>query len=350
MTPKYSIIVPLFNKAPYVKKALESICAQTFKDFECIVVDDGSTDGSMDIVRAMNDEMNCDKSLNEPLSLNDGRLTIISQANTGVAAARNNGVAASTGEYVCFLDADDWWEPTFLEEMEKLINEYPDAGIYASNYIYYKPGKTHVALSLPRGYIDYPEAYLQSGSMPVTSITTCMPRKVFDEMGGFPLGIKLGEDFLLWAKTALHYQVAFSEKPLAYYNNDVPASLRATRNLHAPEYNMLFHLDPIEEEIHKTSHITHQTSHTVHRTPYTIHRDAWMRLLDKLRVSGLMDYWLDERYHDAAAAELAKVDWSKQPKSAKAQYEKPIWFLKAKRRFMQIGSYCKQRLIKLLHK
>ena len=77
---------------------------------------------------------------------------------------------------------------------------------------------------------------------------------------------------------------------------------------------------------------------------------AWTQLLDKLRISGLMDYWLDERYHAAAAAELAKVDWSKQPKSAKAQYEKPIWFLKAKRRFMQIGSYCKQKLIRKIIK
>ena len=85
MNPRFSIIVPLYNKAPYVRKALDSIISQTFTDWECIIVDDGSTDGSMDIVRAMNDGMSRDKSLNEPLSLNDGRLTIISQANTGVS-------------------------------------------------------------------------------------------------------------------------------------------------------------------------------------------------------------------------------------------------------------------------
>lgn len=330
--PRFSVVVPLYNKAPYVRKALESIMSQTYKDFDLIIVDDGSTDGSAAI---------CEEYLSTLYTIHRTALEnirLLSQPNSGVAAARNRGVAESHGEYVCFLDADDWWEPTFLDEMDHLITEYPDAGIYASNYIYYKPGKTHVVLSLPRGYFNYPEAYLQSGSMPVTSITTCMPRKVFDEMGGFPLGIKLGEDFLLWAKTALKYKVAFSEKPLAYYNNDVPASLRATRNLHAPQYHMLFHLDPIEDEIHKTSHFTHNTS------------AAWLALLDKLRVSGLLDYWLSDEYHEVAAAELAKVDWSKQPKSAKAQYEKPIWFLKAKRCFMQIGSYCKQRLIKLLHK
>lgn len=329
MNSRFSIIVPLYNKAPYIKKALGSIISQTFTDWECIIVDDGSTDNSAAICEEFFQTFN--HSLAHSINVNRSFVhSFIRQTNSGVAAARNNGVAKSKGEYVCFLDADDWWEPEFLEEMDKLMAEFPDAGLYATNYIYYKPGKTHVAQNLERGYIDYPKEYLHSEAMPVWTGAACMPRKVFDEMGGFPVGIKLGEDFLLWAKTALHYKVAFCEKPLAYYNNDVPASLRATRNLHAPEHHMLFHLDSIEETIHQ--------------------QVAWHALLDKLRVSGLLDYWLDERYHAAAAAELEKVDWSKQQKSAKAIYEKPIWLLKAKRKFMQIGSYCKQKLIKLIGK
>lgn len=334
MKPRFSIIVPLYNKAPYVRHALESIAAQTFRDYEVIVVDDGSTDGSLDVVRdfVRNDGMSRLR-LNEPLTLNDGRLTILSQPNAGVAAARNNGVEKSKGEYVCFLDADDWWEPNYLEEMDKLIREYPDAGLYATNYVYYKPGNTRVWLDFKTGYLDYAHAYLIQPAMPVWTGAACIPRKVFDKMGGFPIGIKLGEDFLLWAKTALNYKVAFCEKLLAYYNNDIPAFQRATRNLHAPEHNMLFHLDSIEEEIN--------------RLQYTSNKAAnWKALLDKLRVSGLMDYWLNDGYHDAAAAELKKVDWSKQPKSAKTQYEKPRCVVKAMRRFMQIGSYCKQKLIK----
>lgn len=328
--------MPLFNKERYVKKAIESVFAQTYRDFELIIMDDGSTDGSLDVVRdfVRNDGMSRLR-LNEPLTLNDERLKILTQSNSGVAVARNNGVAKSKGEYVCFLDADDWWDPTYLEEKDRLIKEYPDAGLYATNYVYYKPGKTHVALKLERGYMNYPKAYLYSAAMPVFTCATCMPRKIFNEMGGFPVGIKLGEDFLLWAKTALRYKVAFCEKPLAYYNNDVPASLRATRNLHAPAYHMLFHLDSIEDEIN--------------RLQYTSNKAAdWKSLLDKLRISGLMDYWLSDEYHDAAATELAKVDWSKRPQKAKAMYEKPIWWLKAKRRLMQIGSYCKQKLMKLL--
>lgn len=322
---RFSIVIPLYNKEAYVRKTLESVIAQTYKDFECIVVDDGSTDNSAAI---------CEEYLKDKFEAINLKLEIkiLRQPNRGVAAARNSGVKESKGEYVAFLDADDWWEPTWLEEMDRLIKEYPDAGLYATNYVYYKPGKTHVALNLERGYMNYPEAYLHSKQMPVTSITTCMPRKVFDEMGGFPVGIKLGEDFLLWAKTALHYKMAFCEKPLAYYNNDIPASMRATRNLHKPEHHMLFNMQDIEK-----SAISSQYS------------EIWKALLDKLRVSGLMDYWLSDEYHDIAAKELKKVDWSNQLKKAKAHYENPIWLLKAKRRFMQVGSYCKQKMLKLFY-
>ena len=328
MNPRFSIIVPLYNKAPYVRKALESIVSQTFSDWECIIVDDGSTDNSAAI---------CEEYLKNKFETINLKLEIriLRQPNSGVAVARNNGVKAGSGEYVCFLDADDWWKPTYLEEMDILIHEYPDAGIYCTNYVYYKPGKTPVALKLARGYMNYPYAYLQ-GPMPIWTGATCMPRKVYDEMEGFPVGIKLGEDFLLWAKTALKYKVAFCEKPLAYYNNDVPAHLRATRNLHAPEHNMLFHLDEIEKLINLNFEILNPK--------YA----AWTQLLDMLRISGLMDYWLSDEYHSAAAEELKKVDWSKQPKNAKAQYEKPIWIIKTQRFLLHIGSYFKQQIIRII--
>ena len=323
---KFSVIIPLYNKAPYVRKALDSVFAQTYKDFELIIVDDGSTDNSLEVVKEFVGHID-DRWI-------DDRLTVISQTNSGVAAARNRGVKESKGEYVCFLDAEDWGEANCLEERDRLIMEYPDAGLYATNYVYYKPGKTHVALDLGRGYMNYPKSYLH-GEMPVWTGASCMPRMVFDEMGGFPVGIKIGEDFLLWAKTALHYKVAFCEKPLAYYNNDIPASHRATRNLHSPEHHMLFHLDSIEDEINSLQ--------------YTSTKAAdWRLLLDKLRISGLMDYWLSDEYHEATAEELKKVDWSKQPKSVIRRFNTPIGLLRAKRRFMQIGSYCKQRLIRLI--
>ena len=311
MAVRFSIIIPLYNKAQYIQTALESVFAQTYKEWECIVVDDGSTDNSLDAARAFN----------------DGRLKILSQAHAGVAAARNKGVKASNNEYICFLDADDWWEPTYLQEMAQLIGAFPDAGLYATNYIYFKPGKTHVALHLPTGLINYPAAYLQSEAMPVWTGASCLPRSVFDEMGGFLEEVCLGEDFLLWAKIALHKPVAFGEKPLAFYNNAVPATMRATLYLHEPSQHMLFQLAPLELEIAALE---------------PAQQSIWHDLLDKLRVYGLMDYWLNKAYHEAAAIELAKVDWSRQTAKTIRLYKLPIGLLKGMRRMKQIGSVCKQ--------
>ena len=365
---KFSVIIPLYNKAPYVRKALESVLAQTYTNFELIVVDDGSTDESASIAETMLREIKgyrlevkgqenevIDYSLEikgeehsgaeikaynlSPINykLNAYNISpinykLIRQANAGVAAARNNGVAQANGDYLAFLDADDWWEPTYLERMAQLIEDYPNAGLYASNYVYYKPGKTHVALNIPTGYINYPKAYYEGGAMPVTSITAIIPHEVFDEMGGFPEGIKLGEDFLLWAKIALQYKVAFLNEALAWYNNDVPVNLRATRNLHHPNNHMLFRMDIIASSLSPLASSL---------------KSDWQSLLDKLRVKGLIEYWMSDEYYDLAAKELAKVDWSKQPASVKRIYKTPIWILKAKRQVMKWGSAVKQLIIRL---
>ena len=312
----FSIIIPLYNKAQYVRRTIESVLAQTYTDYECIIMDDGSTDGSRATVEGWLAENN---------SRCGGRFRLLGQPNQGVAMARNNAVRAASEEYVCFLDADDWWEPTFLEEMALHIRNYPDAGLYATNYIYYKTGKTHIALNIPTGYIDYPQVYLTSGAMPVWTGAVAMPRHVFYESGGFPPGVRLGEDFLLWARTAMHYPIAFLNRPLAYYNNDVPTCLRATRHLYAPEYHMTFLLETIAPEASLST--------------------EWKRLFDHLRVNSLLDYWLSPQYHDAAKAELGKVDWAQQPRSVIRTYRTPIFLLRAKRRIRQIGSWCKQRLL-----
>lgn len=355
---KFSIIIPLYNKAPYIRKALGSVFAQTYTDYELIIVDDGSTDESCAIAdefvrEAMGNGLwAIDEETNRQSPIAN-RLMLLKQQNAGVSAARNNGVAVSKGEYIAFLDADDWWEPTYLEQMAKLIDDYPDAGLYGLNYIYYKPGKTRVALKSQTGYINYPKEYLQNNAMMIfTSSSSSMPKRVFEEMGGFPLSIRLGEDFLLWAKTALHHKVAFCDQPLAYYNNDVPATLRATRNLHAPEHHMLFNMKELIgeslkikcEEISRTDTNAYNLSPITYNPTY----DDWRRLIDKLRVNGLLEYWLSSEYHNLAAEELKKVDWSKQPASVIKMYKTPIWILKLKRLIMCWGSAVKQLVIEAI--
>lgn len=357
---KFSIIIPLYNKAPYIRKALESVFAQTYTDYELIVVDDGSTDDSASIVQQFIDERlkvkGEENSRAVTSTYNLSPITyklsvrLITQSNAGVSAARNSGVAASSGDYIAFLDADDWWEPTYLEKMAQLIEDYPEAGLYACNYVYYKPGKTHVALNIPTGYINYPKAYYENNAMPIWTGAAIISRKVFDEMGEFPVGIKLGEDFLLWAKTAVHYPVAFQNEALAWYNNDVPVNLRATRNLHHPEHHMLFRMEEIIGESLKIKgeEISRADTNAYNLSPITYKptNDDWRRLLDKLRVNGLLDYWMSKEYHELAAKELAKVDWSQQPDSVKRIYKTPIWMLKVKRQVMKWGSAVKQALVK----
>ena len=311
---KFSVIIPLYNKAPYIRKALESVFAQTYTDYELIIVDDGSTDNSDYIA---------DKYIRYN-TLYSPNVRLLRQANNGVSVARNNGVEASKGEYIAFLDADDWWEPTFLEKMTQLIDDYPEAGLYASNYYYYKGGKNIVKVNIQTGYFNYPKEYYKKFAMPITSITAVIPRKIYNEMGGFPTNIHLGEDFLLWAKIAIQYPVVFLNIPLAWYNNDIPATLRATRNLHAPEYHMLFHLDLLGIK--------------------QIEVGEWKLLLDKLRVNGLLDYWMSNEYHNQAAEELKKVDWSKQPLSIKKIYKTPIWILKVRKKVKIWGSLLMQKL------
>ena len=362
---KFSVFIPLYNKAPYIRKALESVFAQTYTDYELIIVDDGSTDGSAEIAESF---LQDPASRLSPLTSNltsdsvpASRLSpfafrLLKQKNAGVSAARNNGVAQSHGEYLAFLDADDWWEPTYLERTAQLIADYPDAGLYACNYVYYKPGKTHVALNIPTGYINYPKAYYESDAMPVWTGAAMIPRKVYDEMGGFPIGIKLGEDFLLWSKIALRYPVAFLNEPLAYYNNDVPVNLRATRNLHHPNNHMLFQMKlafgsgEILNQQHQQQKLTTIPLATTQRAAGEREMPTcqdWNRLIDKLRVGGLLEYWMSKKYHNLAAIELAKVDWKHQPNSVKRMYKTPIWMLKLKRRVMHVGSFVKQKLLKL---
>lgn len=315
---KFSVIIPLYNKAPYVAKAIQSVLSQTFYDYELVIVDDGSRDDSAAVAQ-------------KAIEGRD-RCQLIRQENAGVSVARNNGVAASQGEYLCFLDADDLWESTFLSEMAKLIDEYPDAGIYGTNYTIVNDNKhkTRVARvgveeGFEKGYINYCQVYAKTMYMPLTSISVAIPRWVFLKVKGFPEGIRLGEDFLLWVHLALQYKVAFLNKPLAFYNQDVEANNRGTGRLHDPREHMLWNLSDLEPEEQCNN--------------------DYKALVDALRVHTLMPYYLSKKYRQAAMSELNKVDWSRQPDKLRRAYKRPIGLLKLKHSLMKIGSDIKRTII-----
>ena len=101
MSQKVSVIIPVYNAEPFVEQCLRSVLNQTYTDLEVIVVDDGSTDGSMHLA--------------ETIAKSDERIKVLAIAHAGQSAARNIGMQAATGEYICFVDADDWLDRDFIE-------------------------------------------------------------------------------------------------------------------------------------------------------------------------------------------------------------------------------------------
>jgi len=315
---RFSVIIPLYNKAPYVAKAIESVLSQTFADYELIIVDDGSKDDSAAIAaHVIEGHANC---------------RLVRQENMGVSIARNKGVAASQGDYLCFLDADDWWDSRFLEEMSKLIEEFPEAGICGTNYMIVNESKHKTRIAeigveegFKKGYVNFCQVYAKTMCMPLTSNTVAMPRVVFEEMGGFPKGIKLGEDFMLWIHIALKYKVAFLNKPLAYYNQDVDAKNRGIGKLYEPKDHWFWNVQDLE--------------------PYEKTNKDFKQMIDAFRVEGLYPYYISKEYHTAAKQELDKVDWEDQPKKKNKKYGFPLPLLRLQYRLKKIGSLIKQVLL-----
>ena len=312
---RFSVIIPLYNKALYVAKAINSVLLQTFTDYELVIMDDGSSDNSYEIAQTVIKGLdNCQ---------------MFRQQNAGVSQARNNAVSLSQGDYLCFLDADDWWAPTFLEEISNLIDEYPNAGIYGTNYTIFNESKhkTRVAPigveeGFTKGCIDYCRVYARTMAMPLWTGATCVPSAVFNEMQGFPVGIKLGEDFLLWLKIALKYKVAFLNKPLSYYNQDVEDVNRGVvKKGYDPDSFMTFHFAQFEEQ-EKTDH------------------DLKV-LLDRLRVYSLLRFRLINAHKNRVDQEIAKVDFSNVDKKYWFYYKLPYPLIWTFQKTRQLASWIK---------
>ena len=132
---KYSVVIPLYNKEHYIAGTLRSVLTQTFPDYEVIVVDDGSTDHSLQACK----EVRSDK------------IRIVQQVNQGVSAARNKGIELAEGEYICFLDADDTWHPDYLQNIETIVQKYPQSDIFVTAYrIIYANGRCKESHRLPQ--------------------------------------------------------------------------------------------------------------------------------------------------------------------------------------------------------
>lgn len=200
--PIFSVIVPLYNKEREVESTLRSVLAQTHQPLEIVVVDDGSTDRSAEIV----------ESLGSPL------IRLIRQSNAGECAARNRAMSEARGEWFALLDADDEWKPEFLEEVAAMIEEWPDCGIYSTAFDIVSPtGRVRGNCPTQRGVVEnfWRESMTRYVTIPSATV---LSRKAVEQLGGFPEGMKMGGDQWMWIKLASHYGVCFSPRALCNYS------------------------------------------------------------------------------------------------------------------------------------
>ena len=228
MHPRISVVIPLYNKAPHILKTLDSVFAQSVQPCEIIVVDDGSTDGGGEKVAGIR---------------HHPELHLISQDNQGVSVARNSGIEHAKGDFVAFLDADDSWKRDHIDELVKLIRNYPEVNLYTTMHQIRMDGDDYTPpLAFPLGYLglvkDFCGAYARGLSL-VTSSTACARRAPLMAIGGFPVNVRQGEDVITWIKLALGNGAAHSSRVTAIYNRDAVNRAANSSGKQTPE-SLLF--------------------------------------------------------------------------------------------------------------
>lgn len=199
--PLVSVVIATYNMSDYLPLAIKSALAQTYENIEVLVVDDGSTDGTAEVV--------------QPL-LADPRLKYRMQENSGQAVAKNHGIRESKGQYVAFLDADDLWVPDKLEQQMPLFHGSAAVGVVYSRLAYIDENGKELRIAdneLFRGRV--------SGPMLIRNFigfsTSVVRRECLDRLGGFDEAIRMGIDYDLWLRISTEYEFDFVERPLLYY-------------------------------------------------------------------------------------------------------------------------------------
>lgn len=219
--PFFSVIIPLYNKADFIKNTLKSVQKQTFDDFEIIIVNDGSTDESLKIVK----------------QLNDKRIHIVNQNNQGASAARNKGVRLANAEWIALLDADDIWHKNHLEELFKNIKKLKNVDLVSNAYqiklnsSYIKTPtyskKVPESISFIRDYFEYSYIDPLFWTSSIGFKKTC-----FDEIKGFDETLKTGQDLdLIIRFTLKNYSLGYNPKNTLLYQRYTQENLSSKVSL-----------------------------------------------------------------------------------------------------------------------
>ncbi|MGD9335327.1 MAG: glycosyltransferase [Desulfobacterales bacterium] len=194
--PLISVIIPTYNRGWIIKEAIDSVMAQNYRDFELIIVDDGSTDNTSDILNSYH-----------------GDILVFRQENRGVSAARNRGIVEASGRFIAFLDSDDLWLPQKLFRQVEFFNKNPDAEIcqteetWIRNGVRVNPKRKH---KKPCGMIFEPSLALCL----ISPSAVMIRRSLFEKVGGFDETLPACEDYDLWLRISCRYPVYLIETPL----------------------------------------------------------------------------------------------------------------------------------------
>lgn len=215
--PFFSVVISLYNKESFIEDTLKSVLNQTYKGYEIIIVNDGSTDKSEKVVK----------------QFTNSTIKYFCKKNEGVSSARNFGIQKSNAPYIAFLDADDLWFPNHLETLYQLIQDFPDAGIYASRYqVIYKNERIYIPefRNIPNNYrgivADYFGSSLHYGI--ACSSSVAVSKDVFNKVGLFDTKVSAGEDTDMWIRIALKYAVVIGHYITASYVHFIENSLSKT--------------------------------------------------------------------------------------------------------------------------
>jgi glycosyltransferase involved in cell wall biosynthesis len=225
VTPTVSVIIPSYNCELYIAETLESILNQTFKDVEIIVVDDGSTDKTRQLVTSYGTSVR-----------------LVTQTNAGVCAARTRGIREAAGQYVCLMDHDDYWLPDKLALQVEQMQRHPDAGLVYSTFAWWHPGLDGVFPN-PRNYKDEPFGdvideefsgwiyHLLLLDCWVLTSSALIRSEVFDKCGAFDESLPYSEDWDLWLRIAREYPFIKLKKALTLYRQHPRQGNLMARNI-----------------------------------------------------------------------------------------------------------------------
>lgn len=210
---KVSVIIPTFNRASFLKEALDSVLSQSYRDFELIVVDDGSTDSTRELVEG------CQRS-----HLQSIKLIYIYQENQGVSAARNRGLKAARGEYIAFLDSDDLWVKDKLQIQMTWMEANPHTLVCYTDEIWIRWGKRINPMKKHQKY----SGWIFEKCLPLCIISPSsilLRKEIFHKVGFFDETLPVCEDYDLWLRIAKDYLIHFIPKPLIIKRGGHPDQL-----------------------------------------------------------------------------------------------------------------------------